>query len=160
MARRDDMVTDNADVMAQVGVMSSVWFWDKVDQHDPAAIETRALQYFEFCKTNGIRPYVEGFCFSLGLTKRRVKTLIEQGGEVGETLERVYQMLTMLMEQWLISGQINPVTGFFELKNNAGYTDKTELSVSRQEEAPELSQADIIEQLGIETNENSLVNLK
>lgn len=42
-------------------------------------------------------------------------------------------MLTALMEEYMMTGKINPVPAIFLLKNNHGYKDQTETVVVKQD---------------------------
>jgi len=101
----------------------------EVDRDDRSQVEKRILDYFKMCIDNDIKPGVAGICLSLGITR----SAWQQWG-VGkhrpgysDIVEKSRIVMEAIMEQYMLSGKINPVTGIFLLKNNFGYADKSEV---------------------------------
>ena len=49
------------------------------------------------------------------------------------TLKRAWALFEDLMEQYMTTGKINPVSGIFLMKNNHGYKDQTESVVIKKD---------------------------
>lgn len=110
----------------------------RCDMTDPDAVAERYDWYVRYCIENAIRPGVAGFALAFGYDRKhllRIKDgVIKSVPEsVCDTLKRAWGMLEMLMEQYMLTGKINPVPGIFMMKNNFGYQDQTETVIVKQD---------------------------
>lgn len=105
----------------------------KIDLDDRTQIEERIMWYFEKCVTDDVKPGVAGLCLALGISRQSWQAWgqgTRRNGEYSDIVERSRLTMESMMEQYMLSGKINPVTGIFLLKNNFGYADKTEMVIT------------------------------
>lgn len=126
-------------------------------------VSERIEQFFQMCADRKIRPGVETLSCALSISR---KTLFawSQGIGCSETRQEIIlqakTMINSFLEQCFLSGQVNPVSGIFLLKNWAGYRDtQTIESTTVIEDYPKhIDRNKIAEQLGVslegEDNEN------
>lgn len=67
---------------------------------------------------------------ALGITRQTFNRWCvgeERGKTHREYIQRVRNIMEEMMEGYMLNGKINPVSGIFLMKNNFGYTDKSEV---------------------------------
>ena len=108
---------------------------EKVNMHDPKAVEERVDEYLEFCIENDLKPTVE--TMSLAFGTNRITMYRWKEGQLSDlpmaskqALQRGYDLMNAIMSQALVDGAINPIAAFFLLKNNHNYKDQSEVVVS------------------------------
>ena len=100
--------------------------------------EERINAYFEFCERSSIRPGIESLCLSLHISRT---TLFRwnNGQDCSERRKELIQtaksFIAACLEQYFLSGKINPATGIFLAKNWMGYRD----TISLEESVPQSS---------------------
>lgn len=135
-----------------------------IDIADAEAVEERINWYFRHCIECDIKPGVAGLCGALGidrLTFYQWTTGINRKNTHNNIAKKAKFTLEQLMEQYMVNGKINPVSGIFLLKNHFGYTDKQEitiqpkngLEVENQKQLEERYIEDIVE---LKTEENDI----
>ena len=123
-----------------------------------AETEERINAYFEFCERSSIRPGIESLCLSLHISRT---TLFRwnNGQDCSERRKELIQtaksFITACLEQYFLSGKINPATGIFLAKNWMGYRD----TISLEESVPQSSvrqamNASELPKLGLHNAEN------
>lgn len=110
----------------------------KCDMTDPDAVAERYDWYVDYCFSHGLRPSVASLALAYGYSrdwllqmKNGLVRSVPQ--ESVDTLKSAWDMLTALMEEYMMTGKINPVPAIFLLKNNHGYKDQTETVVVKQD---------------------------
>lgn len=105
-----------------------------IDTDDPKQVEARIQEYFDICVERDMKPSVTGMALALGISRM---TLWEwragrkhKSKEIIDTIKRAHAVLNFMMEDWMLNGKINPVSGIFLSKNNFGYSDKSELEIT------------------------------
>lgn len=94
--------------------------------------------YIDYCISHDMKPTVAGMALAFGYSRDNLLD-IKNGRnksvpqEVCDTLKRAWDMLTALMEEYMVTGRVNPVPGIFLLKNNHGYKDQTETVVVKKD---------------------------
>lgn len=96
-----------------------------IDLADAEQVKGRIELYFDLCMEHGIRPGVEGLCTALHVTRKTLNNWVNGATRVGTEQQRAMvnakQLLADLMEQYLMSGEINPVAGIFLASNQFDY---------------------------------------
>ena len=106
----------------------------KVKLSDNDAVKERIRQYFEICAEEDMKPSVSGLAVALG-TDRKYLWDIRTGREgkspeVRETLNNAVALLELQLVDYMQNGKLNPVSSIFLLKNNFGYSDKQEITIT------------------------------
>lgn len=106
-----------------------------IDIGDPEQVRERIEWYFNHCMENDIKVGITGLCNALGIT--RMTFFNWQKKETRDRIEhhqmaiRAKGVIEEMMEQYMLNGKINPVTGIFLMKNNfEGYYDRQDVVVS------------------------------
>ena len=124
-----------------------------IDIADPVVVEERINWYFRHCTECDIKPGVAGLCGALGIDRQTFYQWTV--GNVRESThnhlaKRARYILEQLMEQYVMNGKINPVSGIFLMKNHFGYADKQEVVVSPKNGIGEIENQKQLEQRYIE----------
>ena len=69
----------------------------------------------------------------LGTTRVTLWEWQKKGGRRGELITLAKQVLAALLEQWGVTGKINPAALCFMMKNHYGYHDDTKIEISTEE---------------------------
>ena len=104
----------------------------KIDTDDPEALQARIVEYFNLCRDDDMKPSAAGLALSLHVERQTLWRWKHETDkpEKCDTVKRAYQVLDVLMNDYMQNGKINPVSGIFLMKNNLGYTDKQEVIVT------------------------------
>ena len=110
----------------------------RCNMSDPNAVADRYDWYVDYCIANGVRPSVASLALAYGYERThllRIKDgLVKSVPEEScNTLKRAWDMLTALMEEYMLTGKINPIPGIFLLKNNHGYKEQSETVVIKKD---------------------------
>ena len=102
----------------------------KIDHKDPEQVRQRAYDYLTLCAQNDMKPTVNGYANSIGVSRQTLlnwKTGEHREGTHQAVALEFYSMLEELWEDYMLNGKINPVSGIFLSKNLFyGYSDKQE----------------------------------
>ena len=101
-----------------------------IDISDIEQVKERCNWYFQHCIDNDVRPTVVGLSNALGITRQTFhQWCVGNDREKTHTayIRRVRNIMEEMMECYMLNGHINPVSGIFLMKNNFGYTDKSEI---------------------------------
>lgn len=117
-----DNPNDNQKMVAHaVQIMS----FPKIDTHDLDQVEQRTYEYLSLCAQNGMKPGIEGYALALGINRKSLFDIRtgrqKRPKEVVEIMERTCQLVGEIMENGITDGKINPLVGFFFMRNNHGY---------------------------------------
>lgn len=113
------------------------------DVNNVEELTERITTYFRICVQNAVCPTVAGFALSLGIDRRTLWAWLEgkngviKNPEVRDTLKSVYSAIAAQYEEMLTEGKIVPVSAFFLMKNNHGYKDQTEYTLTARTEQPD-----------------------
>ena len=92
-------------------------------------LESRIKWFFEWCTENDIRPGVELLALALGRTRQGLWTMQQRGDRRGQLIIMAKQIIAALLEQWGMTGKINPAALCFLMKNNFGYQDNVQIQI-------------------------------
>lgn len=107
-----------------------------VDMANNEEVAQRVNDYFQLCADHDMKPGMAGLALALG--KERYTIARYRDGQLGKneevraTLKKASEILDLMMESYMQNGKINPVSGIFLMKNNLGYVDKQEITVTPQ----------------------------
>lgn len=122
---------------------------DKIDSYNAEEVTERVVEYFNICQKNDAKPNIVGLALSLGFSRSTFTKILngqtKRSTEIVETLTMAMTIINAQMEDYMLNGKINPVSGIFLMKNNFGYKDQTDVIVAKQE-TEEISPDKLIEQ--------------
>ncbi len=101
-----------------------------IDTSDIEQVKERCGWYFQHCINDDVRPTVAGISNALGISRRTFHRWCigsERGKTHTEYIQRIRNILEEMMEDYMLNGKINPVSGIFLMKNNFEYQDKSEV---------------------------------
>lgn len=105
----------------------------KIDIKDAEQVKKRINEYFTICCGSDMKPSMAGLALAIGISRQTLwewANDVVRKGEFGDAIKKAVQMLDLQMVDYMQNGKINPVSGIFLMKNNFGYTDKTEVVVT------------------------------
>jgi len=129
---------DNAKYVMFNLIVSSL---PKIDITDAEQLQTRVFDYYKLCADHDMRPTVNGFAMAVGLDRRRVWEIVSgsasNDGKVRrlssacvDIFKKAHLNLTILWEQYMLDGKINPVAGVFLGVNHHGYQDVKQVNLT------------------------------
>lgn len=112
--------------------LSKITMIKKPDLREPKEIIVACDTYFSLCKADNQKPTMSGLAMALGTDRRTLLKWYNGESRVynREIIQQYFNLLETFDELMFKEGKINPVGGLFIMKNNYGYTDKTEIKVS------------------------------
>ncbi len=103
----------------------------KIDTKDIPQLQGRIKQYFEICVEDDMKPSVAGLALAIGVDRKTIWQWAQsENSDRSNTIKRAYQVLNLMMEDYMQNGKINPVSGIFLMKNNFGYQDKQDVVIT------------------------------
>ncbi len=103
----------------------------RINTANRSEVEERMWWYFEKCITDDMKPSVAGLCLALGISRQAWQTWgTGEHRDYADLVEKARQVMASIMEDYMLHGKINPVTGIFLMKNNLGYSDKSEMVIT------------------------------
>ena len=96
-----------------------------IDIKDPAQVQNRIGEYFQYCIDNDMKPNMRGMANWLGVNTRTLTGW--KRGDFGKTrwpvIEKAVGVLDELWQDYMYDGKVNPASGIFLGKNMFGYRD-------------------------------------
>lgn len=106
--------------------------------------------YFKSCIDGNVKPTIPGLALALGINKKTFESIVDEtetertimtyfnGKAIPTTIRNMFikakSVMNVLIEDYLVNGKVNPISGIFIAKNNFGYKDSQEVVVSPQRE--------------------------
>lgn len=122
----------------------------EVDMTNAVEVSQRVTKYFELCAEYDMKPGMAGLAMAFGKDRRTLWRYrdgsLGKNPEVVDTLKKAAQFLDLAMESYMQNGKINPVSGIFLMKNNLGYVDKQEVTVTAQSPLGETTDTKALEE--------------
>lgn len=110
----------------------TVQSWPEIDISDDKEVEKRLNQYFNLCVQDDMKPTVTGMCCSLGINKDTIwqwRTGRTRKDTHSALINKYYDLLESLWEDYMLNGKVNPACGIFLGRNHWGYRDQVEVVV-------------------------------
>lgn len=102
----------------------------EIDTTDPVQVENRINEYIQHCIEFDIKPTTATCALAIGVSRQTFNNW-GRGRYRKDThfasIKKAYDFMGSLMEEYMVNGKINPVTGIFLMKNNNGYSDQQEV---------------------------------
>ena len=122
-----------------IALVQEMSLWEKIDLHDPKAVQKRVDEFFALMAEHNSKPLVAGLAQALGFN-RHVLYEITRGlvtshsqthipQECKDIITTAYGMLEVAWEYNFSNGNLNPATGIFLAKNHYGYKNQSETVV-------------------------------
>ena len=128
----------------------------KIDLNERSQIEKRIEWYFNECITDDIKPGVAGLCLALGISRQAWQSWgCGKYRDYTDIVEKSRQVMEAILEQYMLQGKVNPVTGMFLMKNNFHYVDKNEVTIEPRNPLGDTVDAEQLKQKYLESAYNS-----
>lgn len=114
--------------------------------NDVEGVAQRIEEYFIICEQDDVRPSIAELALAFGMSRRDLYRW--RKGERGKNpvvrnlLNQAVNVLEALMEQYMMTGMVNPVSGIFLMRNNYGYRNE-DVPTPEETDAPKLPESDI-----------------
>ncbi len=100
----------------------------EINTKDPDQVRDRIEWYFNKCIEYDMKPGVESLAVALHVDRttlyRWAKGQMNTQSGITPAVKDAYQVITAMMENYMMNGKINPVAGIFLMSNNMGYQQK------------------------------------
>ncbi|WP_333664712.1 terminase small subunit [Desulfobacter postgatei] len=97
---------------------------------DPEALDIAIAEYFADCDERGAPYTIPGLAYSLGFIDRRALIAYAGRPEFSDTIKRARARIERQRVENLVAGNGSTPGQIFDLKNNFGYADKIESTIS------------------------------
>lgn len=102
-----------------------------IDIKNPEQIAKRVTEYFTICAEDDMKPSVAGLAVAIGTDRRRLwEWANTEKSDRTDVIKKAYALLDLQINNYMMNGKINPVSGIFLMKNHFGYADKQEVVVT------------------------------
>lgn len=115
----------------------------KIDLYKPEEIKERTMLYFHMCEEADMKPLVSSYAASIGLSRRELyeirtgkfnnfwhKHFDRLPAESIAVIRSAHDFLEQLWETNMVQGKVNVVAGIFLGKNNFGYQDNVDYTIT------------------------------
>lgn len=105
----------------------------KIDTSDPAQVEQRINDYFEYCIANDRKPSMIGIANWVGVDATTINSWEREEYRTLTHSPIIKRAKAIMHEQWvdyMQNGKINPASGIFLGKNMFGYKDTQDVVVT------------------------------
>lgn len=105
---------------------------DRTTKNVCKVLKQRCEDYYALCGDYDAKPTIEGLALAMGISRQTLLRWASnfydwnRQANTKEVLEPEVAFLNSQMVTYLTEGAINPISGFFMLKNSFGYSDATE----------------------------------
>lgn len=117
----------------------------KIDVKNVEELAKRVEEYFAICAEDDSKPSVAGLALAIGTDRRRVWEWAQASDFRSDVIKKAYQILNLMMEDYMQNGKINPVSGIFLLKNNFGYQDKQEHIIKAGDSSDSMTEQELLQ---------------
>lgn len=126
-----------------IGFLLKIADLPKIDLYQPEQVKERTMLYFRMCEEADMKPLVSSYAASIGLSRRELyeirtgkfnnfwhKHFDRLPAESIAVIRSAHDFLEQLWETNMVQGKVNPVTGIFLGKNNFGYQDSVDYTIT------------------------------
>ena len=92
-------------------------------------LQSKIDEYFKICEETQSKPLISELALHLD-TSRETLSDYKDKPEYSDSLKKAKQKCEIVLERNLVEGKVNPTGTIFNLKNNYGWRDKTEIEHS------------------------------
>ena len=125
--------------------------WGAINIHDPQQVYDRISLFFSDCQERNMKPSVSALALALGISRQYLYYFVRGEAVLARSfdqsiidmIQKAYQLLDVLWEDYMLNGKINPVSGIFLGKNHFGYRDVQDVVLTPGLAAPATSLADL-----------------
>lgn len=111
-----------------------------IDYNNLEQVQARLNEYYDITVQYDSKPAIA--CLALAFGMSRVNLFDSLNGKSNRiknpdcifTIKQAYNIITSQYEQMMNNGKINPVSGIFLMKNNFGYKDNTEYTITTNQD--------------------------
>lgn len=143
------------------GCVTTGMVWEPIDNKDPEQLNKRALEYFNYCIDNDLKPGNLGLYATWGLNKTDICRIQqrEPSSPRCNAIKKSLEIMSSIREQLAASGKLNPVTAIFWQKNFDGLKDQQEVVIEPRkqieaEQSPEDIQRMLADDIPIDVEVN------
>lgn len=108
-----------------------------VDIDNAQEVEERMNWYlFDYCANSDVAPSISGLALALGVHRKTLwgwKCGQRRKNTHQKIIQKAYNFVTAGLEQRLLESETTPVSLIFLLKNNFGYDEKKEVTISTKQ---------------------------
>ena len=107
-----------------------------IDINDSSEVQKRIDDYFSICAEDDIKPSIASLALAFSVSRFDLYDYVNGRNEKIKNIESIhilknaYNTINSYYEHMMNNGKINPVAGIFLMKNNMGYKDNTEHTIS------------------------------
>lgn len=111
-----------------------------IDINNPEQVKQRIDDYISLCAVDDMKPSIASLALSFGMSRYVLFDTLNgrnnriQNIESLRTLKTAYDIINSYYEHLMNNGKINPVAGIFMMKNNLGYRDQTDYTITANNE--------------------------
>lgn len=98
--------------------------------NDPDLVEKRIDWFFKYCAERDIRPTVALLAVALNTSRQTLWGWEQKGGRLGNSISQAKRVLNALLEDWEVTGRINPVAAIWLQKNHFLYRETFSVELS------------------------------
>lgn len=127
-------------------------------------LEERITQFFSKCAEGRLRPGIETMCLAIGCDRSTFWLWCKGSGcseEWANSCRAARQATIAFLEQASLTGNLNPASSIFLLKNWASYKDSysfEDVTASMPDEARQMSRAEMLKGLDALPSRTDIVN--
>lgn len=146
VAKRADMVDPDVNSRT-IDFTLALRALPRINLGEEEEVEARTDEFFELCRSHGMRPLVGGFCVAMGMSKPEMWRIVNgetSGAKMGvtpattEIFKNVLCLIDNNFEQVLFDAK-NPVPAIFYSKSNLGWKEApAETVITHRSEKPAL----------------------
>ena len=121
----------------------------KINYDNPDELQERITKYFEWTIEKDMRPGIEMLALAIGVDRTTLWRWSQGGGTKAKIIGQARQLIATLLEQWALTGKINPTTHCFLAKNHFGYADEFTLVAEQRNKLDSLpTKEEVIKRIG------------